>query len=349
MQVVILAGGRGERLQPLTARLPKPLIPFFDQPLLGYQLDHLAAQGIDEAFITAGHLGDAITRFAAQSRTGIRLHVVQEDSARGTAGAVADLAPVLRSPFLVVSGDAVLDLDLQCLLDVHHDVEALATICTAPVAERLRFGYAEVREAVVTRFAEKPSLDELTPGMAVNTGCYLLEAETLRYCGSNCAPDFARDVFPAILGAGHRIGAAPALRFWRDIGTPTAYRDAQLEAVVGHWPWKSPPSARPTYVGCNAEIIGPVHLGPGVLIGAYARIVGPAYLGARSTVGPHAVVTRSVLLAGAEVGAGTCLSESVVDESVHVPTGLALGAALVAGALAHPGATLPPLLVALGA
>lgn len=336
MQAVILAGGRGERLQPLTARLPKPLVPFFDRPLLGLLLDHLAGQGVEEAFVTTGYLGAAITRFASRPRRGIRVHVVQEERALGTAGAVAALAPALHSPFLVVSGDAVLDLDLGGLLAAHRRAAAAATLCTAPAADRLRFGVAVLRDGLVAGFAEKPALEQVAPGMAVNAGCYLLETGALEAAGRHPSPDFGRDVFPSMLEAGARIGAAPALRFWRDIGTPAAYREAQLDALAGDWPWEVPASAQPFHVGSGADLVGPVHLGPGVHIGRGAHIVGPVYLGAGATVGDHAVVVRSVLLPGAEIGTGTRLQDCVVDAHVSVPGGLAFGAALVGAAPARP-------------
>lgn len=329
MQAVILAGGRGERLRPLTARLPKPLVPFFDRPLLGLLLDHLALQGVDEAFVAAGYLAGHIARFAEHPRRGIHVRVLEEEQVLGTAGAVAALAPQLRAPFLVVSGDAVLDLDLRSLLAAHRATGAVATLCTAPPGDRLRFGVAQLAGGRVLGFSEKPALAEVAPGLAVNAGCYLLEREALEAAAGLDAPDFGRDVFPALLHAGATVGAVAALRFWRDIGTPLAYREAQLDALRGEWPWEAPDSATPFYLGGGAELRGQVHLAPGVHIGRNARLEGPCYLGAGATVGDGAVVARSVLLPGAEIGPGARLHECVVDAQVLVPAGLALVGALI--------------------
>jgi NDP-sugar pyrophosphorylase family protein len=340
LQAVIMAGGRGQRLQPLTSSRPKPLVPFFGRPLLAGLVDALARQGVEEVFITAGHLGGQIHDFVsawrgegdpAAASPGPRLHVAVEARPRGTAGAVADLLPHLRSPFAVVSGDAVLDLDLPALERAHRDGGQIATLCLAPTDERLRFGTVVLQGRRVTQFLEKPSLGELTPGLGVNTGCYVLERDALADVDPEAPVDFALDVFPRLLRAGHAVGALVAARYWRDIGTLDAYRDTHFEGLRGALPWPVPPSVPPPADGPADALQGPVHFAGRAWIGRGARLVGPLVVGDGCQVGPGATVARSVLLAGSRVGAGASIVDCVLDEGASVPSGWKLAQAGVSG------------------
>lgn len=316
LQAVVMAGGRGDRLQPLTARRPKPLVPFFGLPLLGYLLAHLTNLGVDEIFVTAGYLGHQVATFTEAVEVGVPVHCTLEDRPRGTAGAVLDLLPRLRQRFLVVSGDALMDLDLPALLACHRQDGNVATICLAPPGERLRFGSVDCRNRRVTAFREKPEIAELLPGSGVNAGCYLLEREVLEGLGADRPLDFANDVLPGLLHRGERLGAVPTMRYWRDLGTLQAYRDAHFEGLRGELPdgWM-PKDLRVDQTASG----GPVALGPGVELGPGARIEGPAILGPGCRLGADARVTRSLLLGECHVGAGTWVSDSVLDGGTTVP------------------------------
>ncbi len=327
MQAVVLAGGRGQRLHPLTARTPKPLVPVLGRPLLGHLLLHLHSRGVEEAFVTAGYMGAAIAEFVRSARLPLRVQVVQEGSVRGTAGAVADLLPELRTPFLVVSGDSVLDLDLNALVAAHRAALADATICAAPPAGRLRFGVIAAHGGRVDGFVEKPGLDELLPGLVVSTGCYLLERAALAESPAHGPVDFAQDVFPRLLHRGARLAVAPGLRYWRDIGTAEAYRDIHLEAISGQWPWSAAPPGAPARLGAGAEVVGPAVFGQGVTIGPRARLLGPVYVGDGASVGAGATVARSVLLGGSRVGAHAEVVDAVLDAAVA--SGAAVSGAIV--------------------
>jgi len=321
-----MAGGRGERLRPLTRGRPKPLVPLFGRPLLGYLVRHLHEQGVDEVYVTAGHLGRQIAEYLETLPTDLRLRCRIETRPRGTAGAVADLLPQLRSPFLVVSGDAVIDLDLQQLAQVHAADGNVATICLAPPGERLRFGAIALAGRRVQRFVEKPPLAELAPQASLNTGCYILDASALRGLPPEQPADFALDVFPALLARGAPLGAVAAARHWRDIGTLEAYREAHFDGLGGRLPWTLPP-AEP---GGGAD--SSVRLGRGVWIGPGARLVGPLVIGDGCRIGPRATVERSVLLDGCRVGAGAAVRDCVLDSGSAVPRGVELACAGVTGA-----------------
>ena len=316
LQAVVMAGGRGERLQPLTASRPKPLVPFFGKPLLGYLLAHLTALGVDEIFVTAGYLGRQVAAFTERANVGVPVHCTLEERPRGTAGAVMDLLPRLRQRFLVVSGDALMDLDLPALLACHRQDRNVATICLAPPGERLRFGTVDCRNRRVTAFREKPEISDLLPGSGVNAGSYLLEREALHGLDASRPLDFANDVLPALLQSGARLGALPTMRYWRDLGTLQSYRDAHFEGLRGQLPdgWV-PEGLRVDHDAPG----GPVALGPGVEVARDARIEGPAVLGAGCRLAPGARVTRSLLLGECRVGAGTWVADSVLDGGTTVP------------------------------
>lgn len=316
LQAVVMAGGRGERLQPLTARRPKPLVPFFGQPLLGYLLAHLARLGVDEIFVTAGYLGRQIAAFAEGAAVGVPVYCTLEDRPRGTAGAVLDLLPRLRQRFLVVSGDALMDLDLPALMACHRQDRNLATICLAPPGERLRFGSVDCRQRRVTAFREKPELSELLPGSGVNAGCYLLEREALLGMPTDIPLDFARDVLPGLLNQGARMGALPAMHYWRDLGTLQAYREAHFDGLRGQLPDGWMP--RGLRVDHDAPG-GPVAIGPGVVLAPDARVEGPAIIGPGCRIGAGARVTRSVLLGECRLGPGSWVAECVLDGGASVP------------------------------
>lgn len=382
LQAVVMAGGKGQRLRPLTLGRPKPLVPLFGRPLLGYLLSHLRERGIGEVFVTAGHLGEQIAGYLAALAPGFPVHCSIESCPRGTAGAVADLLPRLGSPFLVVSGDAVLDLDVAALRAVHERDGNLVTICLAPPSERLRFGTVALAGARVRGFVEKPPLAEVLPGVSINTGCYLLDRQALEGVGpadaggsedlgrrragggegrgesqgtaaaqgaggDEATPwgasqtraggplDFALDVFPELLRRGAPLGAVAAARYWRDIGTLEAYREAHFDGLTGRLPWALPeplghgrgddqPEISP-----GARLEGTVHVGRGVRVETGARVVGPAVLGTGCRIGRGAEVSRSLLLDGCRVGAWAVVADSVVDvDSAVAPGAHVVGAGI---------------------
>lgn len=329
MQAVILAGGQGVRLLPLTLHTPKPILPILGRPLLAYLVQHLASQGIEEVYVTTGYLGDAIRRVAVAMEGDASVHVVQELEPRGTAGAVFDLLPRLHSPFLVVSGDAVLALDVAALVAAHRKASSIATLAVMAPAERVRFGVVDVAGGFITRFAEKPEITELLPGLLVNSGCYLLEHEALSDAAEDRPVDFAKDVFPLLLQKGHRLGATLALRFWRDIGIPESFREANFEALSGSWPWSAPERGTPLAAGKDVMIDGAVGFGKGVRIGDRCCIHGPAYLGDGVRLADGSEVARSVLLSNSRTSGPCSLRDAVVDTGVSVPTGAAISGALL--------------------
>lgn len=331
MKAVIIAGGRGERLRPLTQDRPKPLVPVAGKPLMFYLLERLRGWGVDEVAITTGYLGERLREAVGDgSRWHLRVRYAAEPNPRGTAGGVRDLLPFLDGTFLVVSGDALCDLDVGRMAATHRAGGNIATLCLAPPESALRFGLVRTQGTRVHSFTEKPSLERLLPGAGINTGIYVLEPEAVRDVPLDGMVDFAKDVFPGLLRAGHSIGAVYATTYWRDVGTLSAYRDVHAEALTGSWPWPRP-SGGPAQLAASARISGPVHLGVGTRVGEDASIEGPVFVGAGCRIGAGATVRNSVLLDGARVGARCSVIDSVLCEGAVAPS----GSVLVASAIAH--------------
>jgi mannose-1-phosphate guanylyltransferase/phosphomannomutase len=345
MQVVVLAGGRGERLDPLTAHRPKPLLPVLGRPMLGRLLDDLAVQPcVDEVLVTTGYLGSLIADYVDALPQTVRVRTVRESEPRGTAGAVVDLLPQLRSPFAVVSGDALVELDLQAMLEAHTALRAAATLCVAPAGERLRFGIVRVGGGRVAGFLEKPRMVEVMPSGFISTGCYVLSTDAMHGLPASGPVDFARDVFPRLMSQGRPVAAVEAATTWSDLGTLESFRDAHLDAVRRGMPGVPTRDVPPVWarsLGVVAE--GPIHVGPRCRIGAGAHLVGPLYIGADCTVGARARVERSVLLDGCRLEPDAWLRDSVVDGGASVSGGCAIRSAIVGcpPALGHPATSAP--------
>jgi mannose-1-phosphate guanylyltransferase/phosphomannomutase len=330
VKAVIIAGGRGERLRPLTQDRPKPLVPVAGKPLIFYLLERLRGWGIDRVAITTGYLGERLREAVGNGAAwGLEVRYAEEPAPRGTAGGVRDLLPFLDGTFLVVSGDALCEVDVARMLAVHRGGGNVATLCLAPPESALRFGLVRTRGAQVDSFTEKPSLQRLLPGAGINTGIYMLEPAALTGVPGSGMVDFARDVFPGLLAAGHSIGAVYATTYWRDVGTLSAYREVHAEALTGSWPWPRP-AGGPAMVAQSARIHGPVHLGAGTRVGEDASLEGPVFIGANCRVGSGATIRNSVLLDGSRAGTRSYVIDSVLCEGAAAPPGSVLVGAAVA-------------------
>ena len=200
MKSVIMAGGMGTRLKPLTCLKPKPLVPFMGKPLIDHVMDHLEANGIKEHILTLFHLPQMIIdHVSVQDRV---VDFIIEKEPKGTAGSVKEAAEFLKNTFVVASGDSITDIDLKKALEFHRTKGALATIVLTRVPEPLEYGVVLTNaDGKITRFLEKPTWGEVFSD-TVNTGIYILEPEVLEYIPKGRSYDFSRDLFPALLKAG---------------------------------------------------------------------------------------------------------------------------------------------------
>ncbi len=362
MQAVILVGGLGSRLRPITYDVPKALVPLRNRPFMGYMLDFLRNGGLDGAVLSLGYLPDPIQEYLCEhDLQGFSVDYAVEDHALGTAGGIKNAQRYLRGgPVVAVNGDVLSGADLRNLISVHERSDALATITLTSVEDPTAYGLVEVdHEMVVRRFIEKPAADEVTTNL-VNAGIYVLEPEVLDMIPSGREVSIEREVFPELQAMG-RLRAHVSSSYWRDIGTPRSYLAAShdvLSGAVGA-PREGfqycdvDPSVRK---GKNVKLLPPVSVAEGCEIESGATIGGRSSLARGCRVGEGAVVEGSILLEGAEVEAGAVVRGSIIGREARVGQdaivrGLSvLGARCVVGERnvldqgirVNPGVVLPP-------
>lgn len=359
MPAVIMAGGKGTRLRPLTCNTPKALIPILGRPVMAYSLDLLARYGFRDVAVTLQHLSDQIREcFGQGDAWGVKLHYFEETVPLGTAGGVKNAASVLKETFVVISGDALTDFDLEAALHFHRQRGALATIILTRVDNPLEYGVVLTKpDGRIERFLEKPNWGEVFSD-TVNTGIYLLEPEVLELIPDNHVFDFSRDLFPRILAAKLPFFGFIADGYWSDIGDLLQYRQANLDVLAGRVKVQIPgrqigdqiwggetsqisPAARitgPCFIGDNCIIDGGADIGEFTVLGHNNVIEAGASI-KRSITREYSYIGSSAELRGATVGCRArigkraCLFEGTVlaDDAVLEP-----GSVLKAGAQVWP-------------
>lgn len=322
MKAIVLVGGEGTRLRPLTETIPKPLIPLVDRPFLDHVLGHLAAHGVEEALLSSPYLGEVFAAFLERRQGWPRVTWITEPTPMGTGGAVANAARGIRGAFLVLNGDILTDLDLTSMVSSHRRAGSIATIALAPVEDARPYGLVTVGEdGRVLEFREKPN--EEVPGL-VNAGTYVMEPEAVRDVARGRAVSIEREIFPALIDSGAHLQGFVTKDYWKDLGTPESYLRATFDALEGRV--KGLSYAAP-FVDRTARVSLRCHLGRWVVVGPAARI------------DDEAEVEDSVLLAGAIVEERARVRDSIVGPSVIIGKGAVLtGAVLAEGAVIPSGA-----------
>lgn len=322
MQAVILVGGQGTRLRPLTATRPKPMMPLVDRPFVAHQIEHLVRYGIHDIVFSCGYRPDALEEyFGDGERFGVRLRYVTDPVPLGTAGAVANAVPAFDHPddVLVLNGDILTDLDLEAFRQSHLAAGATASIALTPVTDPSAYGLVRLHDnRAVAEFLEKPSRDELIPGepYLINAGTYLLSHEAIAMIPSGRACSIEREVFPVLAEQGRLFGY-PSDTYWRDIGTPLSYLEAHHDMLSG--------------AVASTNLAGEVHLGPDTIVEPTARVADRACVGAECVVGAGAQVLGSVVGARSRVGANAYIEGCVIGERVDVGAGARLTGLVVIG------------------
>jgi len=327
---IIMAGGFGTRIRPLSANIPKPLLPVVNRPILELVLEQLKTHGMRKAVLLTYHEPAKIRQALGDgSRFGMELVYYQAEQDYGTAGAVAHGARLVPAPrYLVLSGDVVCDFDLSAILRFHEAKRAQVTITLTRVANPLQFGIVIVDgESRIQQFLEKPTWGEVFSD-TVNTGIYVLEAPVLREVPLDEPFDFSRDLFPRLLAAKVPLFGCVMQGYWRDVGDPESYLaihqdffagtlrlvpQGSLQQVGGRPFW----AEGAVTVAPSAEVRGTVVLGEGCVVEEGARLE-DVVLGRGVKVGPRAELRRSVLWEGTTVGAGARVERSVLGQGVRV-------------------------------
>ena len=292
MKAVILAGGEGTRLRPLTSNQPKPMIPLVNKPMLEHIVTLLARYGFDEIVVTVAYLGNQIRDyFGDGSDFGVTMRYATEDTPLGTAGSVRNASQQLDDTFLVISGDVLTDIDLSELVGAHHASGALASIALKRVENPLEFGIVITSpDGEIERFLEKPSWGQVFSD-TINTGIYVLEPEVFEFIPPDEPVDFSGDVFPAALAKGLSLHGHVVDGYWEDVGTSEAYLQAHADVLDG----------RVEVEIAGFEVGHGIWLGEGAEVDPAARVEGPVVIG-----------DNSRLEAGARLGAYTVLGTDVV-------------------------------------
>lgn len=325
MQAIVLVGGEGTRLRPLTDTIPKPALTLVDRPFLAYMVEWLAEHGVSEVVFACGFLPDVLRAALGEGEhAGVRLTYVIEPDRRGTAGAIrfaADsLGDRLDERFLALNGDVLTNFDLDALLRAHEERRARATLALFAVEDAAAYGLVRSDgDGAVLQFLEKTG--EAAPG-EVNAGAYVLERSVLDLIPPEREVSIERDVFPRLVGDG--LHGLLLDGYWMDIGTPARYLQASWDILEGRVQTRVRPTAPGLLVGAGAEIaegaaVGPrAVLGPGCTVAAGAEVRDSVLLDG-CDVGAGARITGSVLAPGVKVGAGACLSGAVVGRDEIVP------------------------------
>ncbi len=305
MQALILAGGEGTRLRPLTYTVPKPVLPLAGRPHVAYVIDWLVRHGVDDVVVSCGHLAEGMRRAVAELEPGVEIRYAEEPDARGTAGAIRFAEDMLGDRFLVLNGDVLCDLDLTALIEQHRRTGARATIALYPVADPRGYGLVRRREdGEITEFLEKPEPEQIDTD-EINAGAYLLERSVLERIPPDRAVSIEREVFPRLIGEG--LYGIRLAGYWIDIGTPDRFLEANWDILEGH-----------VETVVAEQIDGGTLIGEGCEISADAEIRPPTVVGRECRVGSGAVIDRSVLLDGCVVEDNATVVKSILSAGVTV-------------------------------
>ncbi|MFB3739042.1 MAG: sugar phosphate nucleotidyltransferase [Candidatus Velamenicoccus archaeovorus] len=326
MRAIVLVGGEGTRLRPITETIPKPLVPLMDRPSLDHVLDHLARHGVHEVILSSSYLESTFHAFIEGRHGDPAITWITEEAPLGTGGAVVSaLGAVDDEPVLALNGDILTDLDLTAMLASHRERGAAATIALHHVEDARPFGLVPTEpDGRVRGFLEKPA--ELVPG-DVNAGTYVLEPRILREWPSGTVLSIEREIFPALIASGRPVFGFLSDAYWLDLGTPEQYLQAHFDILEGRVGFE-PPYPAP-YVADGAEVDLRAHLGRWVVVGAGASVAADAQvddsvLHAGASVGAGARVVGSILGPRSAVGPGATVVDSALAEGASVAPGLEL-------------------------
>jgi mannose-1-phosphate guanylyltransferase len=360
MQAVILVGGEGTRLRPLTSTVPKPVVPLVDRPFISFMLEWLSKHGIDDVIMSCGFLATSVRNVLGDGAgLGIRLRFVEEPDPRGTAGALKFAESMLDERFLMLNGDVLTDIDLTAQIAQHERTGAKATLSLVPVADPSAYGLVHLNEDHSVRdFVEKPSPDAIDTNL-ISAGAYVLQREILQLVPADRNVSIEREVWPALIGKG--LYGFPSDSYWLDIGSPERYLQGTFDIIEGNVQTAVGERLGSDWLAIDdsAEIAGrvipPAVLERGVRVAQGAQVGSLVVLGEDVSIGAGTTVERSVILNGAQIGENCRLRDCIVAAGCRIGArttvtgGAVLGEGVTVGAdnvIAHgarifPGVALP--------
>lgn len=312
MKAVVMAGGFGTRIQPLTSSMPKPMIPVFNKPMMEYIIESLKSAGIIDIVILLYFKPEVIQNyFGDGSSRGVKINYILPDDDYGTAGAVKKAQKYLDERFIIVSGDLISDFSLQEIIGFHEVKNSLATITLTSVPDPLQFGVVITdKESKILRFLEKPGWGEVFSD-TINTGIYVFEPEILNFIPEDSNFDFSKDLFPKLMASGIDIFGYNAKGYWRDVGNPDSYRAALLDIMDGQ--------VTLPLSGTKKEDKGAViYAGKDVEIDETARFEGLVVIDDGCRIGKDAVIRNSVIGKGCDIDEKAKISSSILWQECAV-------------------------------
>jgi mannose-1-phosphate guanylyltransferase len=339
VQALILAGGEGTRLRPLTSAIPKPVVPLAGRPFITYMVEWLRGHGVADVILACGFMADGVRSVLGDgSELGVRLRYIEEPEPLGTGGALKFAEELLDERFLMLNGDVLTDMDLTAQLAQHEATGARATLALIGVDDPSAYGLVRLqpRDNAVTEFLEKPDASEIDTNL-INAGAYILERSVLeKLPEAGVKRSIERDVFPALVGEG--LFGFPQDGYWMDIGTPDRYLQGTFDILKGAV--QTALGARLTDAGgtlsggatVDGELRGPALVGAGSVIERGAVVGGRVVLGAGVRVGAGARVESSAILDGVQIGPGATLVSAIVSPGAVIGSNCIVEADSVIGA-----------------
>jgi mannose-1-phosphate guanylyltransferase len=347
MKAILLAGGKGTRLRPLTVHTPKPIVPIFNRPFLYYQIDLLKqVPEIDEAILSLNYQPRRIEEvFGEGEGLGLRLRYVVEPIPLGTAGAVRYAGDSLKESVVVFNGDVLTQVDLAAVLRLHRERRAKATIVLTPVDNPRAYGLVESDpDGNIRRFLEKPGEDEITCN-TINAGIYILEPDTFDRIPKDTAWSIERSYFPSLIERGETFVAYVYDGYWIDIGTPAKYLQVHRDIMDGRY--SAPPFnghgsrglhgeplawvAPDARVEEEVELRGPCFVDEGVVVKKGAKILPYSVLGRQTHVEEGAVIDGSIVWPNGWVGPEAHIRGSILGRNCHVGRNVSIETPVVVG------------------
>jgi mannose-1-phosphate guanylyltransferase/phosphomannomutase len=330
MKAVVMAGGEGTRLRPLTSMRPKPMVPIVNQPVMEHILGLVKHHGIDEVVATLAFMPQVIEDyFGDGDEWGLDISYAIEETPLGTAGSVRNASAALDETFLVISGDALTDINLKRVIDFHHDRGGAVTIALKQVPNPLDFGVVITDErGKVERFLEKPTWGQVFSD-TINTGIYVVDPMVFEYIPEGQPFDFSSELFPLLMEKGHEIYGCVVEGYWCDVGSLESYVEVHRDILDGKAMLYVPGSKTKddVWVGDGADIDGSVEIAPKVVIGANTKIRAGAKLGPYTVIGDNCLVgydaetEHSIIWNDSFVGARSQVRGAVLCRGVDIRAG----------------------------
>lgn len=333
MKAIIMAGGAGKRLRPLTCTMPKPMVPLLNKPVIEYCVELLVRHGLTDIGVTLHYLPNAIRNHLKDGeKWDAKISYSIEDTPLGTAGSVRKAAGAAKEPVLVISGDAMTDIDLTAAIRTHTQSGAKATLLLKKVPSPTEYGVVLTdKDGIVTRFIEKPAPSEVFSDLA-NTGIYIFEPEILSMIPDYMPYDFSNDLFPRLLNEGIRIFTTEASGYWSDIGDIEQYAATQADMLDGKCAFETTAKSdgqgifieESARIGKRAVITAPCYIGANVEIADNAYFGGYSVACSGVRIGKNSSVKRCILLPEVRVREGAELRGAVLCERVQVEDGASI-------------------------